>query len=75
MGLKTFEYQDKLPSLPVPTLDETLDKYLHSISHYLSPSSLERTKALVEDFRKPGGIGRKLHALLEDRAKTESMIC
>jgi hypothetical protein len=27
---KTFEYDDKLPSLPLPTLDHTLERYLDS---------------------------------------------
>ena len=27
---KTFQYQDQLPSLPVPDLQHTLDRYLDS---------------------------------------------
>ncbi len=27
---KTFEYDDKLPSLPLPTLEHTLERYLDS---------------------------------------------
>ena len=28
--VKTFQHQDSLPSLPQPSLDNTLDKYLDS---------------------------------------------
>jgi hypothetical protein len=30
----TYAYQDKLPSLPVPPLDETLAKYLRSLQPF-----------------------------------------
>lgn len=68
-GVGTFEHQKDLPSLPVPELDDTLDKYLKSVEPLLSPSELEHTKSVVEEFRE--GAGKKLQALLEERAGEE----
>ncbi|KAF0718799.1 Aste57867_1476 [Aphanomyces stellatus] len=66
---KTFDHQPSLPHLPVPELDDTLDKYLTSIQPFVTPAEYETTKAKVESFRR--GQGPKLQALLQQRAADE----
>jgi carnitine O-palmitoyltransferase 1 len=68
---KLWELQGTLPPLPVPNLQKSLDNYLDSVQPLLSPEDFEKTKRAVSEFRKPGGIGEKLQALLIQRAKTE----
>ncbi|KAK2612874.1 Carnitine O-acetyltransferase mitochondrial [Conoideocrella luteorostrata] len=55
-----LRFQDSLPQLPVPTLEETAKRYLKSLRPILSASEYATSEAAVEDFVKPGGIGRKL---------------
>lgn len=40
-----------LPSLPVPSLEQTADKYLKSVIPFLSTSELQKTKELLEKFK------------------------
>lgn len=67
--MKLFEAQDELPNLPVPELQQALAMYVSSVEPLTSKEEFENTKALVEDFGKPGGVGVKLHALLKERAE------
>ncbi|KAF9579184.1 hypothetical protein BGW38_004654, partial [Lunasporangiospora selenospora] len=62
----TFAFQETLPKLPVPTLEETLAKYLRTIEPLTTPEELERNKALAKDFIKPGGLGQALQQRLLD---------
>jgi len=66
MSQKTFENQPKLGRLPIPTLEETLARYLHSIEPLCTPSDLSRTSSYVADFLKPYGLGRTLQQRLID---------
>ncbi|XP_064300756.1 peroxisomal carnitine O-octanoyltransferase [Phalacrocorax carbo] len=65
---RTFQYQDSLPSLPVPPLDESLSKYLDAVKPFLSKEEYRRTEDIVKKFE--NGIGRELHQKLLERAKT-----
>ncbi|XP_062479637.1 peroxisomal carnitine O-octanoyltransferase isoform X2 [Pezoporus occidentalis] len=65
---RTFQYQDFLPSLPVPPLDESLSKYLDSVKPFLNQEEYQRTEAIVKKFK--NGIGKELHEKLLERAKT-----
>lgn len=58
---------DNLPHLPLPKLDDTMNKYLKSVKPLLSAEKFSRTSALVEDFKR--GIGAQLHDLLEYKAQ------
>ncbi|KAK2169375.1 hypothetical protein LSH36_10g01024 [Paralvinella palmiformis] len=66
-----IDHQKPLPRLPVPTLDETLKKYLHSIKAVVSAEQYKRTNRLVEEFGKPDGLGTKLHEELLKFARTK----
>ncbi|CAK4102778.1 unnamed protein product [Aphanomyces euteiches] len=66
---KTFQYQDELPSLPLPSLEQTLEAYIKSAEPLLTPAELEHTKGVCHDFLH--GIGPQLQAILEERAGSE----
>ena len=59
-----LRFEDSLPKLPVPTLEETAARYLRSVHPLLSSSELQSTTEAVKDFVKPGGIGSKLQERL-----------
>ncbi|KAF0377754.1 acyltransferase ChoActase/COT/CPT [Gigaspora margarita] len=63
---KTFSNQSRLPKLPVPTLEETTTKYLHSLRPLLSDEDFARNEAHIKDFLKPNGLGRILQQRLID---------
>ena len=63
--------QDSLPPLPVPPLQQTMDKYLLAIKPLVDEEDFEYTQDLVKDFLKPNGDGETLHSKLLERAKTE----
>ncbi|KAI8925851.1 Choline/Carnitine o-acyltransferase-domain-containing protein [Entophlyctis helioformis] len=62
--LDTFANQDKVPRLPVPSLDAMAAKYLASCKPVLSPDEFEATKAAVEQFISPAGLGPVLQQRL-----------
>ncbi|XP_005418650.1 peroxisomal carnitine O-octanoyltransferase [Geospiza fortis] len=64
---RTFQYQDSLPSLPVPPLDESLSKYLDAVKPFLNQEEYQRTEDIVKKFE--NGIGKELHQKLLERAK------
>ncbi|XP_058459755.1 peroxisomal carnitine O-octanoyltransferase-like [Malaya genurostris] len=65
----TFCYDESLPALPLPKLEHTLKRYYESLKPFGTPEELNNSKNVIEHFRT--GIGAKLHAMLEQKAKTE----
>ena len=59
-----LRFQESLPRLPVPTLEETASRYLKSLRPLLSSSELEASTKAVEEFVAPSGPGRKLQEKL-----------
>ncbi|KAL0274292.1 UNVERIFIED_CONTAM: hypothetical protein PYX00_006752 [Menopon gallinae] len=57
------------PSLPVPSLKQTLEKYLRSVTPFSSEADLELTKNIIENFSRKNGAGEELQELLVKRAK------
>ncbi|CAG9854536.1 unnamed protein product [Phyllotreta striolata] len=66
---KIFENSLKLPSLPVPTLTQTIDKYIKTVTPFLTESELKNTSRLLNEFSSAGGLGEKLQKLLVERAQ------
>ncbi|XP_055954415.1 carnitine O-acetyltransferase [Patella vulgata] len=63
---RMFSVQASLPRLPVPPLNQTLDRYLKTIQPLVTPEELEYTKKVTEEFRNhPGPV---LQQFLEARA-------
>jgi len=59
-----LRFQDSLPRLPVPTLEETSKRYLKSLHPLLSEAEFAKSKTAVDDFVKPGGVGQRLQEKL-----------
>lgn len=59
-----LRFQESLPRLPVPTLEETTARYLKSLRPLLSASELEASTKAVQEFVAPNGPGRKLQEKL-----------
>ncbi|XP_077070208.1 peroxisomal carnitine O-octanoyltransferase [Siphateles boraxobius] len=65
---RTFQFQSSLPPLPVPALQDTLNKYLHAVKPFASEEEFGATEAIVKHFEE--GIGQQLHHKLLQRAKS-----
>ncbi|KAG9257555.1 acyltransferase ChoActase/COT/CPT [Emericellopsis atlantica] len=59
-----LRYQESLPKLPVPTLEETAKRYLKTLHPLLSQSEFEKSQKAVQEFVKPGGVGQTLQEKL-----------
>ena len=70
-GKTLFEYQQNLPSLPIPTLEDTLDRWKQSLLPLLADDSngLKQAMAAVEEFRMNDGP-RLQQMLLDLQQKT-----
>ena len=66
MAAKTFEFEDELPDLPLPELNDTLNLYLDTLRPFLSLNEFKEVEVIVRDFE--NGIGQKLHEKLRERA-------
>ena len=62
-----LRFEDSLPRLPVPTLEETSQRYLKSVHPLLNPSEYENAKKVVEEFISPGSIAHELQKRLQAR--------
>lgn len=65
---KMLRFEESLPRLPVPSLEETGRRYLKSVHPLVSEAEYERTKTAVEAFIRPGGEGEPLQKRLLERA-------
>lgn len=69
-GAPLYAHQATLPPLPVPDLGDTCALYLESVRPLCSDEDFRRTKAAVERFCEPGGLGRELQRRLMERARS-----
>jgi len=58
-----YTFQNTLPNLPLPTLQETCERYLEILAPLLSPAEFDATQKTVLDFQ--NGIGPRLQSQLE----------
>ncbi|GMR59441.1 hypothetical protein PMAYCL1PPCAC_29636 [Pristionchus mayeri] len=70
MGEKSFSLQDSLPSLTVPSIDETMDRYLASATVLLSLEETTTTRKSVEEFRRSKHV-EFMQRALEERSRRE----
>ncbi|CAH1792148.1 unnamed protein product [Owenia fusiformis] len=63
----TFMYQDMLPKLPVPSLEETLRRYMESIKPLLDAQDFDYSKKVILEFQQKDG--QVLQKYIEDRYK------
>jgi carnitine O-acetyltransferase len=60
-SMRTFDNEDRMPRVPLPTLDDTCEKFLEWCAPLLTPDELVDTRQAVDSFRRPDGPGGKLH--------------
>ncbi|CAK7269240.1 Carnitine O-acetyltransferase mitochondrial [Sporothrix epigloea] len=67
-----LRFQESLPHLPVPTLDQTAARYVKSLRALYSAEDVAKSEAIVKDFIRAGGVGEKLQEkLLARRSNPE----
>ncbi|KAF4550102.1 Choline/Carnitine o-acyltransferase-like protein 1 [Elsinoe fawcettii] len=64
---KMLRFEDSLPRLPVPTLEETAKRYLKSVRPLITSKEFENTSKAVADFVAPGAFGEELQKRLVAR--------
>ncbi|KAG8630300.1 hypothetical protein KVT40_001919 [Elsinoe batatas] len=64
---KMLRFEDSLPRLPVPTLEETAKRYLKSVRPLINQKEFEHTSKAVSDFVAPGAFGEELQKRLVAR--------
>ncbi|MGQ0777312.1 MAG: choline/carnitine O-acyltransferase [Pseudonocardiales bacterium] len=69
----TFGNEDRLPRVPLPTLEESCERFVAWCAPLLTIDELAATEAAVASFLRPNGPGRKLHAALEQYNASESV--
>ena len=62
-----LRFEDSLPRLPVPTLEETAKRYLKSVHPLLTQDEYKKTEHAVQDLLKDGGMGQTLQKRLTAR--------
>ncbi|EAT36396.1 AAEL011511-PA [Aedes aegypti] len=65
----TFCYDESLPALPLPKLEDTLKRYFESLKPFGTAEELKHTADIIEKFK--NGIGAELHRCLEEKSKHE----
>jgi hypothetical protein len=66
---KTFSRDEGLEKLPLPKLEESLDRYYRNLLPFGDNSELENSRKVIQEFK--NGIGKKLHKMLEEKASKE----
>ncbi|WP_233158000.1 choline/carnitine O-acyltransferase [Actinokineospora bangkokensis] len=61
----TFGNEERLPRVPLPTLDDTCARFLDWCAPLLTPEQLAATEAAVAEYLAEGSPARALHADLE----------
>jgi hypothetical protein len=69
----TFFFQDVLPPVPVPRLEDTFDRFVRSVASLLPSDSLDALKASLTTFQSSGDAS-ELQRLLLQRARVRRSV-
>lgn len=69
----TFDHDDELPRIPLPTLDESARRLLDWCAPLLTPEELAETERELDKFCNPDGPGPKLQEALQKFDTTEGV--
>jgi carnitine O-acetyltransferase len=70
---RTFGNEDRLPRVPLPSLNDTCERFISWCAPLLTAAELAATQITVQAFAAPGGPGRKLHAALAEYDATDGV--
>lgn len=65
----TFSNDEKLEKLPLPKLEDTLEKYYKQLLPFGNKDELENSKRQIDEFK--NGAGKVLQNMLEEKASKE----
>ncbi|GAA5942886.1 choline/carnitine O-acyltransferase [Sporobolomyces koalae] len=69
-----FQNQSKIPRLPVPRLNDTLEQLVRSCTPLAeSPEQIKQLEKKVAEFSQVGGIGQRLQKKLEERREQDGI--
>ncbi|MGH3947561.1 MAG: choline/carnitine O-acyltransferase [Pseudonocardiaceae bacterium] len=63
---RTFGNEDRLPRVPLPTLEDSCERFVAWCAPLLTTDEQAATEAAVASFLRPDSPARKLHAALEE---------
>jgi carnitine O-acetyltransferase len=66
LARRTFGGEDRLPRLPLPTLEESCETFLEWCAPLLTADELAETRRAVASFLPPDSPARRLHAALAE---------
>ena len=70
----TFSRDESLEKLPLPKLEDTLQRYYRNLLPFGNQDELNNSKKMIEEFK--SGVGRKLQKMLEEKAsKEKNWVC
>ena len=64
-----LRFENSLPKLPVPSLEETSSRYLKSLHPLLTKDEYSASEKAVAAFNQPGSVGQKLQERLVRKAQ------
>ncbi|XP_017118576.1 LOW QUALITY PROTEIN: peroxisomal carnitine O-octanoyltransferase [Drosophila elegans] len=62
----TFDFDETLPSLPLPELKDTMERYFTAIQPFGTKEELTQARKTINEFQ--NGVGAQLHEQLKKRA-------
>lgn len=65
----TFDNDENLPALPLPSLNDTLERYYRSLIPFGTTEELQNSRKIIDTFK--NGIGFKLHEMLKKKAEVD----
>ena len=72
--IPTYHFQQSLPSLPIPEVKDTLDRFLASAEPLVSPSELQEAQDAVQDFLLNHSDSLQTQLVAKDKIEKSSFV-